>query len=355
MTTNRGVNPNSGEHIIRSEELESIVKGVVAEHGVQLRHLAPYVVRSVVLRCGDGVEGVVLKGIDSLGARESFERGLIEGAVPNFGGEQRSRDAVISSELASEMGVEVGERLELLATDSSGAMRRDLYRVGAIYTAGLGSAEKFIVITDMRNVQRLNRWSEGQISGYDIGVSEAESSLDIAEEINNAILYSPSEGSILGTAFAVEQLYPAVFDWLSALDVNAVVVISIMMIVAIFNIITAILIIVLERMQMIGVLKTLGMDNRSIGRIFLYRALNITLKALLWGNAIGVGLALLQHNFHILKLDEAGYLLSSVPIEMNLYWLVALNVGVVVIILLSVTLPTRIVSAIEPHKAIKFQ
>ncbi len=354
VTTNQGPNPSVVKPISRNEAMEAIIESVVVQHGSHVRHLAPYVARSVVVRGTESVEGVVLKGVDSTFFRELFVEGLIEGEVPLFGGVERSRNTIISSELAAELRLGVGDKLELMAFEQSGDMRRDIYRVGAIYTAGTGEAEKMVIIADMRNVQRLNGWAEGDISGYEVGLTDRQQASTIAREINREVLYFDSDEMEGVAAFSTEQLYPGIFDWLNALDLNAVVVISIMLIVAIFNIITAILILVLERMQMIGILKALGMTNSSIRGIFLHRASGLALRGMVWGNGIGIAVALLQRHFEIVKLDETGYLLSSVPIELGVGWLLLLNVGVVGAILLSVMLPTRIVSSIEPHKAIKF-
>ncbi|MFR9644048.1 MAG: FtsX-like permease family protein, partial [Rikenellaceae bacterium] len=284
-----------------------------------------------------------------------FDRGLFEGEIPNFGGEKSSRNTIVSKELASELGLEVGGRLELLMADDDGSLRRDLYRIAAIYTAGGGAAEKGVVLTDIRNVQRLNGWGESQISGYEISLSNRDKSVEIADQINIEILYNENEELDQSAAYAIERLYPSIFDWLAALDMNGVVIISIMMVVAIFNIITALLILVLERVQMIGVLKALGMNNSSLRQVFLLRALSITFWGLIWGNGVGIALSLLQRHFEVVKLDETGYLLDTVPIELGVGWITLLNIGVIVAIIIVVSVPTRIVGSIEPHKAIKFQ
>ncbi len=350
ISTYRGVNPSIVEPIRRSEALEGFVERIG-----ETRYITPYVARSVIVRSEEGVEGVILKGVDSTFRRGIVEEGLVEGAVPEFGGAKKSRNAIISKALAAELGLKVGSKLELLVTQEGGDMRRDLYKVGAIYSAATGEAERALIMVDMRNVQRLNGWRAEEISGYEVGLVERDRAVAMAEVFNRDVIELDAEEFDEVAAFATQQFYPGIFDWLNTLDLNALVVLSIMMFVAIFNIITAILILVLERMQMIGVLKTLGMTNASIGRIFLHRAFGITLRGVLWGNAIALVLALMQQRYQIIKLDETGYLLSSVPIELGVGWIVLLNAGVVLTILLSVSLPSRIVGSIEPHKAVKFQ
>ncbi|MFI3328837.1 MAG: FtsX-like permease family protein, partial [Rikenellaceae bacterium] len=279
--------------------------------------------------------------------------------------------ALISQKMASEMNLSVGSRLEILipssSENSSNAMRRDLYRVGGIFSAGLGEGERQIVLTDLRNVQRINGWSSDQISGYETWLSHdaagRRSALSdapyLSYAVNSALIYgdsfSDSKELESVAAFSVQGIYPSIFDWLVAHNVNAVVIITIMLIVAAFNIITALLIMVLERTQMIGLLKSLGMTNSAIRRIFLWRALGITARGMAWGNGVGLALCLLQHWFEVLKLDESGYMLSVVPIEIGFDWLLALNFGAVATILLMVTLPTKFATTIEPSKAIKYQ
>ncbi len=339
------------EPIVRSDEVERIVR----ESATKIVRVSSYVSKGVILRGAEGVEGVILKGVDADTPMEIFERGLIEGEIPAFGGNDKSRNVIVSKELAATMALSVGDKLELLATFESGALRRDLYRVGAIYSAGGGEGEKSTILTDIRNVQRLNGWGEEQISGYEVVLADPEQDIEVAQRINRELLYSDDDELSQMVASSIRELYPSLFDWLAALDMNGVVVISIMVVVAIFNIITALLILVLERLQMIGVLKALGMNNGALRRLFLLRAVKIGAWGVAWGNGVGIALALLQQRFEVVKLDEAGYLLSSVPIELGVGWLLLLNAGVVATIILVVALPTRIVGSIEPHRAIRFQ
>ncbi len=357
VASTAGVTPQSTISIRHSERVQQEIIRIAQESGGEPRQIAPYVTRGAIINNTEGLEGVLLKGVDSLFDLSIIERGLIEGEVPPFGRGKMERRAVISQSLAAELKLKLNSRLELLIYDQEREqMRRDLYRVGAIYTQGLGEMERGIVMVDMRSTQRLNGWAEDEISGYELSLSNPSKSIEIANRVNDELLYSDLDSEALEVAaYATERLYPSIFDWLAALDMNGVVVLTIMTIVAIFNIITAILILVLERMQMVGVLKALGMTNGSISRIFLFRATKITLWGLFWGNIAGVALALIQSWWEPIKLDEAGYLLSAVPIELEAGWLVLLNVGVVTTILLSTLLPTRLVSSIEPHKAIKFQ
>ncbi len=379
ITSHYGASPSLVEPILRSDALQNLLFEVAEGDGIFPYRVAPYALRSATLRATNSVDGVVLKGVDSLYNLEPLRNAIVDGEMLDFS--RSSRNALISQSMATQMELNVGSRLEILTMSNSGesgdksssVMRRDLYRVGGIFSAGLGQSERHVVITDIRNVQRLNGWRADQISGYETWLSYdkngARSALQdapyLSYRVNSALIYyddsdnnnnnnSNAEFNNVA-AFSIQSLYPSIFDWLIAHNVNAVVIITIMLIVAAFNIITALLIMVLERTQMIGVLKSLGMTNRSVRKIFLWRALGITLRGLIWGNGIGLSLCFLQRYFKVIKLDESGYMLDAVPIELSLGWLLLLNIGVVTTIIFMVTLPTRFATTIEPSKAIKYQ
>ncbi len=358
----------SNRAIMSSEELEQIIRMASEECGAEIVRIAPYISRGMILRSTEAIEGVVVKGVDASFDRELFEHGLVDGVVPKFGEMSSGRNAIISKILADEMRLEIGDKLELLTIDSQEStngsegemandnrMRRDLYRVGAIYTHGMGDSEKHVIITDIRNTRRLNNFESTDISGYEVWFNTIEVAPSVADRINYHLLMSSSDNITGVASYAAQSLYPSIFGWLSALDINALVIIVIMLIVATFNITTAMLILVLERTQLIGLLKVLGMNNSSIRRIFLYRALSIATWGMLWGNGVAIILCLLQQHFDIVKLDEAGYMLSSVPISLSINWIVLLNVAVAVMIALLVIVPTRMVSRVEPSRAIKFE
>ncbi len=355
MSTMGGSSPTNTRSIERTDDAELIASAATSQMGTELVRISPIATRGAIIRTSTAVEGVMLKGVDGSYDTSIFESGLVDGEVTNFAAEDKSRNVMIAKGLASSVGVQVGDKIELLVTDENGEMRRDLYRVGGIYSSGLGEAEKMLIITDIRNVQRLNGWDEGQISNYELWLSDLSLAPNVADQINTDIIYSDSEALGAVVAYDVQRLYPSIFDWLAAHDVNAVVIIVIMMMVALFNIITAMLILVLERTQLIGVLKALGMNDISIRKIFLYRALGITTRGLLYGNGVAILFCFVQHHFKILKLDEVGYILSAVPIDLSAWWLLLLNCGVILLILLLVVIPTKMVGRIEPSKAIKFQ
>lgn len=346
----RGV-AQSGEYpVMRCEELDSILS-----FEEQIRR-SEFIMRGGIMRGGDGViEGVMIKGVDSMYNSPFFEKYLIDGHTPRFGASLSRRELLISKDLADDMSLEAGDRAELLFTNDEGSVDRLTFKVGGVFSVGAGEIEKSIVIGDMEAIRKINGWSQDEISGVEIWIRDIDKAEQIAEELNKMVIFAsePSMGGV--AAFSIEEIYPALYDWLRTHDVNGVVVVSIMLIVALFNMTTALLILVLERSRMIGILKSLGMGNGALRKIFLYRALGVIVRGLLWGNCVALVVCWVQQRWGVVKLEASGYMLSEVPIELGVWWIVALNVGVVGVILLVMTIPTRIVATITPDEIVKYK
>jgi lipoprotein-releasing system permease protein len=213
--------------------------------------------------------------------------------------------------------------------------------------------DKVMILTEMTNVQRLYGWEADQISGYEIYTDDARRIEDFAQQTYVRTVELESDPPLM-----VRTIYgdnPQLFDWLKTHDVNAAVIVTIMLVVAFFSLISALLIILLERTSMIGTLKALGMKNGAVRRIFLLRSAYILAAGLVAGNVAGIGFALLQKHTSLVKLDEAGYFLSAVPIELGWEWIVALNAGTLVVLLALLIIPTNIVSRISPATTIRYQ
>lgn len=334
---------------------DSSIEALITEGG-EVAAFEPYAWKGGILKTVEGMEGVILKGLDSTYRQTFLKEILREGELPRTRGGIRSKDLLLSQSLARKLRIEVGDKVEMLFIKPGESPRRDRFKVSGLYNSGLEELDERTAYTDLRNVQRLLDWSADQIAGYEItlqgGLDRAE---EYTEECNRRLLFSENDLSQNLITHSTTQRYPAIFDWLRTHDVNAAVILTIMLIVALFNMISVLLILVLERTRMIGLLKSLGMSNGQLQQIFLYRALLIILEGLFWGNLVGVGLCLIQQHSHLIKLDASGYLLSEVPISLEWGWWLALNVGSVAAILLLLTLPAYIVSYIRPEKAIRYE
>ena len=249
----------------------------------------------------------------------------------------------------------VGDKVEMLFVEPGEMPRRDRFKVAGVYASGMEEMDGVVVVTDIRNVQRLSEWGPDEISGYEILTRSLAGADTFARTLGRTLLYDDAEDSENLAVTSVRERYANIFDWLKAHDVNAAVVIVIMLVVAFFNMTSALLILVLERTRMIGLLKAFGMRNGCLRRIFLWRAALVTLRGLAWGNAAGLGLCLVQKWTHLVKLSSEGYLLSEVPVSLGWGWWLALNAGFVAAIVALLVIPTAVVSTVKPEETIRYE
>ncbi len=350
VTDVRGLYRTDAEPIRAEQALDSLLR---ADKGVL--HLQRYARRGGVVRSADAVEGVLLKGVGAEYDWSNYRHWLREGELPRVGDSIRTKDVLLSTQLAERLQVGVGDRIEMLFVEPDEAPYRDRFKVSGLYASGLEEMDRTMLLTDIRNVQRLSQWDEEELSGYEIYTTSLAEGKALAARLDHQLLYDERIETSNVTAVAVEELYPQIFDWLKAHDVNAVVVLLIMLVVAFFNMSAALLILVLERIRMIGLMKALGMQNRSLRKIFLYRASMIALRGLLWGNAVGLTIAWIQKYLHPIRLDAEGYMLSVVPIGLDWGWWLLLNVGFALAILLLMLLPTSVVATIKPDETMRYE
>lgn len=316
--------------------------------------LSIYAAKGCVLKSPEGMQGMLLKGVGDDFDRRFFEELITSGEMPSIGAEPRKKELLLSENVARKLRLAVGDKVEMLFIEADGTARRDRFKIAGLYHSGMEEADARYLLTDIRNVQRLHN-EEGLISGVEIRLHSTEEAPQMAYEQNLDLLYNGPEGLENLVFRSVQERYPAMFDWLRTHDVNAAVILGIMLLVALFNMISALLILVLERTRMIGLLKALGMNNRTLQKIFLYRATFITLKGVMWGNLVALGLCLAQKWGHVVKLNASGYLLSEVPIALDWGWWLGVNLGAVAVILLLLSLPTSIVSRIRPEQTIRYE
>ena len=271
------------------------------------------------------------------------------------GGIVRTKDILLSRGMAEKLMLGVGDKVEMLFVETGDRPRRDRFKVAGIYSSGMDEMDDAVIMTDLRNVQRLADWSDGEISGYEIFTSDLAGADDFARRLGRTLLYDDADDTANLAVSSVTELYPNIFDWLKAHDVNAAVIIGIMLVVAFFNMTSALLILVLERTRMIGLLKAFGMRNATLREVFLWRAAFVTLRGLAWGNAAGLAVCLVQKYFHVVKLSSEGYLLSEVPVALGWGWWLALNAGVVAAIVALLVVPACIVSTVKPDESIRYE
>lgn len=316
-------------------------------------HVQPYAIKPAILKTNNHFQGVVLKGVDSSYNWDFFASNLKEGTLPVINDSTASNQVIVSKQTANDLQLNVGDKLLTYFIQNNVRVRQ--FTISGIYETGLTDFDKLFIIGDLQQIRLLNGWSQQEVSGIEIAVHN----LDLLEDTGYAIFQHTSHTYGEGyenpyyTRTAIE-LQPQIFNWLALLDMNMIVILALMMAVAGFTMISGLLILILEKTNMIGTLKALGANNWTIRKVFLYQATFLIGKGMLWGNVIGLLICLAQHYGKIIHLDPSIYFVDTVPIEITVWAWIALNIGVAVITLCMMLLPSHIIAKISPAKAIKF-
>lgn len=307
----------------------------------------PFATKPAILVANGEVEGVNFKGIDSTYNWSYIEKHLISGKVIDFSDSTKAAQQIlISAYTANRLMLETGDSF-IIHFVQNPPRKRKLTIVG-IYKIGIENLDKGFVIGDISLIRRLNNWQANETGGLEVRIKDFKQLAPVADEV-----YGNLELKLRSRS--VEESSPEIFTWLSLLDVNTRVLLILMLVVGVINMITALLIMILERTNMIGILKAMGMRNSSMMKIFLYNAIYLVGIGLLLGNILGVGLCLLQKYTHVFKLDQGNYYLEYVPIELHLTDVLMLNIATIVICTLVLIIPSMLVSRISPLKAIRFK
>ncbi len=316
------------------------------------RHISRYAIKPGLLRGEESMHGIVLKGVGPEYDWDYLRRNLRRGKLPEVGDSVRKKEVLISDRVASLMSLDTGSRIEFMFIQEN--PRRDAYVVSGIYHTDLQEIDQVLMFTDIRNVQRINDWGPDEVSGFEIMSDDFRGIEAFSEEVYRVLngMSDRIRGRLMVTD--LKESNPMIFDWLDTHDLNALILIVVLLMVAVFNIIAALLIILLEKTSMIGILKTLGMQNSSVQKIFLYRSGYIVLTGMLIGNLVGLLLCWVQQRTGLLKLDADGYFLSQIPIAVRWGYWALLNAGVFVVSLALLVIPTSVVSRITPVKTIRF-
>lgn len=319
-----------------------------------IKNVQIYATKSGIIKTKTDNEGVMLKGVGSDYDWNFIEKNLKQGSVFSVSDTALSKNIIISKYLADKLGLEVDGKMVVyfLTKKESGDFteyekRVKAFYISGIYETGFEDIDKRLVLIDIAQIQKLNYWDKDQIGGFEITINDYNQLDKLGDEIN----YSVGQYLIAQT---VKEINPNIFSWLELQDMNAIIVITLMVLVAAINMISALLILILERTNMIGILKALGAQNSSIQKIFLLNAAYLIGRGLLWGNIIGIGLAFMQQHFGLFKLDQATYYVSVIPINISIVHILLLNAGTLSCCLLMLIIPSFIVSKITPVKAIRF-
>ncbi len=315
-------------------------------------HVQPFAIKAGIVKTATDIQGLVLKGINKDFDWSFFQKSLVDGNSFKVNDSTLSNNIVISSWVARKLKMKTGDSFQMWFVDERPRFRK--FTISGIYETSLAEFDQTFAIVDMKHIQSLNNWEEDQVSGLELEINRFSDLSDLTWDARSiAASFFFDDGSRLKVQSIVER-YPQIFDWLKLQDLNVIIIIALMLIVAGFNMVSGLLILILDRTYMIGVLKALGSPNLSIRRIFMYQSSYLIFKGLLWGNAIGVGLCLLQKKYSIISLNPENYYLTTVPINLSFMYLFLINASAMLVIMLFLIVPSMLVSRISPAKTIQF-
>jgi len=311
-----------------------------------IRHVQEFASKTGIIKTDEDIHGVVMKGIGPDFDWSFFEPRMTAGERIAFSDTAASNQVIISRYISDRLLLEVGEKFILYFIQEPPAIRR--LQVAGIYETGLEELDRIFILGDIKHIQRLNRWEPDQIAGYEILVNDFEQLEKVAGQVFSIVPYHLNARSI-------REIYPQIFDWLALLDMNVYVILFLMVLVAGINMITTLLVAILEKTSMIGILKAVGASNRLVQKVFLYNAAFVVLKGLFWGNVLGLSICILQNHLGLITLPQDSYYVSVVPINLEWTHIMVLNAGTFAISIIMLILPSMIVARVSPVKAIIFR
>jgi lipoprotein-releasing system permease protein len=317
-----------------------------------IKHVEVFATKAGIIQTDQDIQGVVLKGIGSDFDWSYFKSNMIDGSVFQVTDTARTDKVIISKKISDMLRLKTGDSFVMHFIQDPPRMRK--FTISGIYETSLEEFDKIYVFCDIGQIQRLNGWTPDQVSGLEIFINDFDELDEMTMEVRDAIGYKITEDSPKFKVTNIRNRYPQIFDWLNFQDMNVIIIIFLMLLVAGFNMISGLLILILEKTNMIGVLKALGSEDKTIRRVFLYQAAYLIGKGLLWGNLIGIGLAFLQLKTGIITLDPSSYYIKTVPVNLELIHIILLNAGTMTAIIIMLLVPSQLISRISPVKAIRY-
>lgn len=318
-------------------------------------HIQQYATKPGIIKTDTEIHGLVLKGVCTNYDWRFFEKSMVEGVLPHLSATARSNDVIISEKVSQLLQLKIGDYLYCyFYNEGESAPRSRRFSISGTYRTSMSEFDELYVLGDLQQVQLINGWHNTEISGYEVYIDDFEQLEPVFSRLREVTLNNASEQSML-KVYSIDRKYPMLFDWLEVLDLNVWVLLFLMIGVAGINMISGLLIIIVERTRMIGILKALGYSNYSIRKVFMYLTVLLTTRGLFWGNLVGLGFCLLQLFTGVIKLDPESYYIDMVPIFLNFFYILLLNLGTLVSIVLMIILPSMFISKITPIEAISFE
>jgi lipoprotein-releasing system permease protein len=313
-----------------------------------ISHIQAVASKAGIIRTANAFEGIIFKGVGKDYRWNDISEYIIAGRKPNVSG-KITNEIIISEFLANRLGLKSGDSFNTFFMKETGNQLPFVrnFKITGIYNSGFQDFDATYIIGDIRHIQRMNRWQADQIGSFEVFIDDFSKIKEKGAEVYDAT------GSTLDTQ-TIASKYAYIFDWLQLFDFNIIIILAIMILVATINMVVALLVLILERTQMIGILKALGAGNRSVRKIFLYNAFYLIVRGLFWGNVIGIGLLLIQRFTGIISLNPENYYVNEAPVYFNWGYILLLNVGTVAVCLMVLMIPSYIITKISPVRAIRF-
>lgn len=310
-----------------------------------IKHIQVYANKAAILKANEDNLGVIFKGIGEDFDWSFFDSYLKEGTRLSFDSSSKSNEIIISENIANKLKLKLGDDLLAYFIQENPRLRK--FNIAGIYNTGLGEMDDQLVICDIRHIQKINNWEDHQVGGFEVLIDD----FDRIDEMDEMV-YEKIDYDLVSTS--IKEVRMDIFNWLELQDMNVIIIISLLILVCGIDIISALLILILERTTLIGILKALGARDSSIRKIFIYNASYLILSGLVYGNLLGLGIAFLQIETGFLTLPREAYFIDVVPIELNFVNLLLLNLGTFTLCLLMLIIPSSLVAKIDPVKSLRF-
>ncbi len=313
-----------------------------------ISHVQAVATKAGIIRTATAFEGIIYKGVGKEYQWNNIQEYIVSGRVPDFL-HQLNNEVLISQFLANRLNLKLGDNFNTFFMKDNNNQLPNLrvFKIVGIYNSGFQEFDAAYILGDIRHLQRINKWQPDEVGAFEVFVDDFTTIKEKGEEVYE------QTNSTLDTQTIVEKYY-YIFEWLQLFDFNIIVILVVMIAVATINMVVALLVLILERTQMIGILKALGANNWSVRKVFLYNAFYLILRGLFWGNLIGIGLVLIQQYFGVIKLNPENYYVNQAPVYLNWMYIAALNLGTIIVCLLVLLIPSYIITKITPVKAIRF-
>lgn len=337
------------QSIVIGDSMLNVLKGIKG-----VNHVQRFAIKQGILKTDDDFLGVAFKGVDESFDTTFIHNNMVEGSIPQFSSTKSSNKILISKIMADKLRTKSGDRIYAYFIANSGVRARK-FTIAGVYQTNLSQYDKTICFCDLYTAVKLNNFRDEQVSGAELTVADFDKLDETADIIVHKVNRTTDRYGETYSSKTIREISPQIFSWLDLLDLNVWIILAIMTAVAVVTMISGLLIIILERTTMIGILKALGARNKTVRHTFLWFAVFIIGKGLLIGNALGIGLVVLQHFTGFARLDPSTYYVDTVPVEINWLFIVALNIATMLIAMFVLIAPSFLISHIHPARSMRYE